>query len=283
MADRGTSRGGGFGARGGDRGRGRGRGRGRRGGKSDEKEWQPVTKLGRLVKAGKINSMEEIYLHSLPIKEYQIVDNFLPKLKDEVMKVRSDITNPCHTIYWNPVEIRIGGLIIKPVQKQTRAGQRTRFKAIVIIGDSEGHVGLGIKTSKEVATAIRAAIIIAKLSVIPVRRGFWGSNLGQPHSLPSKQSGKCGSVTVRLIPAPRGTGLVASPAVKRFLQLAGVEDAYTSSAGSTKTLENTLKATFVAVTNTYGFLTPNLWKETKLLRSPLEEFADTLRAGQKRY
>lgn len=87
MADRG--RGGGFGSRGGDRGRGRGRGRGRRGGKSEEKEWQPVTKLGRLVKAGKINSMEEIYLHSLPIKEFQIVDNFLPKLKDEVMKVRT--------------------------------------------------------------------------------------------------------------------------------------------------------------------------------------------------
>ena len=92
MADRGGAapRGdrGGFGGRG-DRGRGRGRGRGRRGGpKSDEKEWQPVTKLGRLVKAGKIKSMEEIYLHSLPIKEYQIVDFFLPKLKDEVMKVR---------------------------------------------------------------------------------------------------------------------------------------------------------------------------------------------------
>lgn len=89
MADRG--RGGGFGSRGGDRGRGgRGRGRGRRGGKSEEKEWQPVTKLGRLVKAGKISSMEEIYLHSLPIKEFQIVDSFLPKLKDEVMKVRND-------------------------------------------------------------------------------------------------------------------------------------------------------------------------------------------------
>lgn len=89
MADA-APRGGGFAARGGDRGgRGRGRGRGRRGGnKSEEKEWQPVTKLGRLVKAGKIRSMEEIYLHSLPIKEYQIVDFFLPKLKDEVMKVR---------------------------------------------------------------------------------------------------------------------------------------------------------------------------------------------------
>ena len=91
MADRGGARGGGFGSRGdrgGDRGRGGRRGGRRGGGKSDEKEWQPVTKLGRLVKAGKIKSMEEIYLHSLPIKEYQIVDFFLPKLKDEVMKVR---------------------------------------------------------------------------------------------------------------------------------------------------------------------------------------------------
>lgn len=96
MADRGGARGGGFGDRGrGDRGRGRGRGRGRRGGKSEEKEWQPVTKLGRLVKAGKIKSMEEIYLHSLPIKEYQIVDFFLPKLKDEVMKVRPINSPPC--------------------------------------------------------------------------------------------------------------------------------------------------------------------------------------------
>ena len=151
----------------------------------------------------------------------------------------------------------------------------------MVIGDSEGHVGLGIKTSKEVATAIRAAIIIAKLSVLPIRRGYWGTNLGEPHSLPTKESGKCGSVTVRLIPAPRGTGLVASPAVKRLLQLAGVQDAYTSSAGSTKTLENTLKATFVAVSNSYGFLTPNLWKETKLIRSPLEEFSDVLREGKK--
>src|SRR5437763_15969148 len=103
MADRGGARGGtaggagGFGARGGaggDRGPRRGRRGPRRGAKTDgEKEWQPVTKLGRLVKAGKIKSMEEIYLHSLPIKEYQIVDFFLPKLKDEVMKVGSIFTH----------------------------------------------------------------------------------------------------------------------------------------------------------------------------------------------
>ena len=95
MADRGgfASRGGA--ERGGDRGRGRGGRRGpRRGAKSEEKEWQPVTKLGRLVKAGKIKSMEEIYLHSLPIKEYQIVDFFLPALKDEVMKVRHSRKKP---------------------------------------------------------------------------------------------------------------------------------------------------------------------------------------------
>lgn len=99
MADapRGGARGGGFGSRGdrggGDRGRGRGGRRGPRRGanKNEEKEWQPVTKLGRLVKAGKIKSMEEIYLHSLPIKEYQIVDWFLPKLKDEVMKVSDNL------------------------------------------------------------------------------------------------------------------------------------------------------------------------------------------------
>lgn len=90
MADAAPRGRGGFGSRGGDRGRGRGARRGRRGGaKEQEKEWQPVTKLGRLVKAGKVTSMEQIYLHSLPVKEYQIVDAFLPTLKDEVMKVRT--------------------------------------------------------------------------------------------------------------------------------------------------------------------------------------------------
>ena len=54
------------------------------------------------------------------------------------------------------------------------------------IGDHDGHVGLGVKCSKEVATAIRGAIILAKLSVIPVRRGYWGNKIGKPHTVPCK-------------------------------------------------------------------------------------------------
>ncbi|KAJ3083250.1 40S ribosomal protein [Quaeritorhiza haematococci] len=246
---------GGRGGRGrrGDRGRGRGRGR-----KDDEKkEWVPVTKLGRLVKDGKIRSIEEVYLFSLPIKEYQIVDFFLPKLKDEVMK-------------------------IMPVQKQTRAGQRTRFKAFVVIGDFNGHVGLGVKCSKEVATAIRGAIILAKLSVIPVRRGYWGTILGEPHTVPTKVTGKCGSVLCRLVPAPRGTGLVAAPVPKKLLELAGIQDCYTSSRGSTRTLGNFVKATFQAISKTYGFLTPELWPETQFQKSPFQEWSDFLAKSVKK-
>ena len=56
------------------------------------KGWTPVT-LGRLVKAGKITSVEQIYLHSLPV-EYQIIDLLLPDLKDDVMKIRSVQNKP---------------------------------------------------------------------------------------------------------------------------------------------------------------------------------------------
>ena len=77
-----------------------------------------------------------------------------------------------------------------PVQKQTRAGQKTRFKAFVAMGDSNGHIGLGVKCSKEVATAIRSAIILAKLSIISIRRGYWGNKIGKPHTVPCKVSYK---------------------------------------------------------------------------------------------
>merc|ERR1711862_1072976 len=158
----------------------------------DEKEWMPVTKLGRLVKEKKIESIEDIYLHSLPIKEYQIIDSFFAPgtLKDEVMK-------------------------IQPVQKMTAAGQTNRFVCYVLVGDCNGHIGLGGKCAKEVATAIRGGIIAAKMQLIPVLRGYWGSRLGAPHTVPMKVAGACGSVRIRLVPAPRGSGIVGSPTMKK--------------------------------------------------------------------
>ena len=196
-------------------------------------------------------------IFSMPIKEYQIVDQFLgAKLKDEVMS-------------------------IKPVQKQTSAGQRTRFKAYVAVGDNDGHLGLGHKCAKEVATAIRGAIIQAKMNVIPIRRGYWGKKAGAPHTVANKLMGKCGSVRVRLIPAPRGTGLVAAPASKKLLSMAGLEDCYTSSRGHTRTMGNFIKATFFAISKSYGYLSPELWKETVFQPPPFQEHTDFLKIEKK--
>ena len=166
---------------------------------------------------------------------------------------------------------------INPVQKQTTAGQRTRFKAYVVVGDHDCHVGLGVKCSKEVATAIRGAIILAKLSLVPVRRGYWGNKIGAPHTVPTKVTGKCGSVRVRMVPAPRGTGIVAALVPKRLLQYSGVNDVYTSSKGKTKTLGNFVQATFNAIKATYGYLTPDFWKQKQLGMTPYQEFSDFLK------
>uniref|UniRef100_A0A2K6ETH6 Small ribosomal subunit protein uS5 n=1 Tax=Propithecus coquereli TaxID=379532 RepID=A0A2K6ETH6_PROCO len=182
-------------------------GRGARGGKAEDKEWMPVTKLGRLVKDMKIKSLEEIYLFSLPIKE---------------------------------------------------------FKVFVAIGDYNGHVGLGVKCSKEVVTAIRGAIILAKLSIVPVRRGYWGNKIGKPHTMPCKVTGRCGSVLIHLIPAPRETGIVSAPVPKKLLMMAA--------RGCTATPGNFAKATFDAISKTYSSLTP----DTVFTKSPYQEFTDHL-------
>jgi len=132
---------------------------------------------------------------------------------------------------------------------------------------------MGVKVAKEVQGAIKGAIIDAKLNLVPVRRGYWGNKIGKPHTVPVKVTGKCGSCRMRLVPAPRGTGLVAAIAPKKVLQLAGIQDVYTGSRGNTKTRGNFLKATYDALTETYKYLTPDLWKKTKFQPTLLEQYA----------
>merc|ERR1712176_1676558 len=209
------------------------------------------------VRDGKIDSLEDIYLHSLPIKEYQIIDQFYPPgaLKDEVMKIH-------------------------PVQKMSSAGQTNRFVCYVLVGDTNGHIGLGSKCAKEVATAIRGGIISAKMSLIPVRRGYWGNRIGFPHTVPMKVHGKCGSVRVRLIPAPRGSGVVGSPVLKKMLAFAGVTDCFSCSCGLAKTKANFMQACFEALRATYCYLTPDLWKPTHFVKPPFQAFTDYLQQSK---
>merc|ERR1712029_1172506 len=190
----------------------------------------------------------------MPIKE-QIVDTLIKKankdIKEEVMKV-------------------------KPVQKQTTAGQRTRFKAWVLIGDEDGHIGLGQKAHKEVQGAIKGATLDAKMNFVPVRKGYWGNKIGQPHTVPMSLTAKNGSVRVRLVPAPRGTGIVGAPTSKKVLSFAGISDCYTQSRGSTKTKGNFLYAVFYALAKTYNFLTPEFWGAPNNGLTPYEDHAEFL-------
>lgn len=161
---------------------------------------------------------------------------------------------------------------IHPVQKMTTAGQRMRFQAFMLIGDENGHVGLGMKVAKDVQGAIKGATIDAKINMIPVRKGYWGNKIGKPHTVPMKVTGKCGSVRLRLIPAPRGAGIVGAPTSKKVIQFAGIHDCYTNSVGHTKTKGNFLKATFAALKETYSFLTPDLWGQSLVEDSVLDRY-----------
>merc|ERR1712194_444744 len=76
--------------------------------------------------------------------------------------------------------------------------------------------------------------------------------------------------------APRGTGLVASPAGKKLMHMAGINDCYSSSRGHTRTMGNFIKAIFYALKATFGYLSPELWVNNTLIPSPYQEHTDFL-------
>lgn len=201
-----------------------------------EMGWMPKTKVGKMVQSGEIVSLNEIFTQGLKILEPEIVDVLIPNLRQEVLGIGF-------------------------VQKQTDAGERSRFKAIVAVGNEDGYLGLGAGKARQVRAAIDKGTQQAKLNVIPVRRGCgsWECTCDQFHSLPHMVRGKCGSVSIDVIPAPRGLGLVGGEISKIILKMAGVKDCWTRSYGSTSTLSSTSYAVYDALRNTYQVVTPGDW------------------------
>jgi len=194
-----------------------------------EEVWIPKTSIGKRVIAGEINSMEEILSKGLRIQEAGIVKKLLPDLKTEVIDV---------------------GII----QKMTPNGQSTRFKALVAAGNENGWLGIGMGKSKQMRIAIEKANNAAYLSVSPVKLGCgsWECRCDQNHSVPFKVKGKGGSVTIEILPAPRGLGLVAGRKIKNLLKMAGIKDAWTSAKGSTPTMNSTSKAVLECLRQTFS-------------------------------
>jgi len=203
---------------------------------TSEAGWIPKTKVGKFVQDGHIVSLEEIFTQGMKIMEPEIVDVLLPNLQQEVLGIQF-------------------------VQKQTDAGERSRFKAIVVVGNGEGYVGVGDGKARQVRTAIDKATIQAKLNIIPVRRGCgsWECGCNLPHSLPFEVKGKCGSVRIEIIPGPRGLGLVGGEIPKIVLRMAGVKDCWTRTYGSTSTLASTAFAVYDGLRSTYRVVTPEDW------------------------
>jgi small subunit ribosomal protein S5 len=198
--------------------------------------WVPKTKLGKQVQQGEVVSMEEIFTQGLRIKEPEIVDTLLPGIQQEVLGIGF-------------------------VQKQTDAGERSRFRAIVAVGNGDGYIGIGEGKARQVRTAIDKGTIQAKLNVIPVRRGCgsWECRCGRAHTVLFTVTGKCGSVRLEVLPGPRGLGLVAGEIPKQVLALAGVKDCWTRTYGSTSTLTSSALAAFDALTRTYAVVTQGDW------------------------
>ncbi len=190
----------------------------------NEIDWEPKTKLGRLVKSGEIRTMGEALRTGLPLKEPEIVDILLPDLKDEILDVNM-------------------------VQRMTDSGRRVKFAITAVVGNEDGYVGLGHAKGKEVGASIRKAIENAKLNIIEIRRGCgsWECRCGKPHTLPFAVMGKCGSVEVYFKPAPQGLGLVAGEVAKKILRLAGVKDIWAFTRGTTRTTVNYAQAVYNAL------------------------------------
>ena len=203
--------------------------------------WDPKTKLGQEVKNGKIRNIDEILDNNKKILESEIVD-FLLDIKKDLALI-------------GQAKGKFGGgkrRAWRQTQKKTMEGNVATFSAMAIVGDENGHVGIGTGKAKETLPARDKAERKAKLNIIKIKRACssFDCDCSELHTVPQKVIGKSGSVRVILIPAPQGTGLVAAGELKKMLRLAGIKDIYTKTFGKQRTTFNLVGAGFDALRKT---------------------------------
>jgi len=203
--------------------------------------WVPKTKLGKEVKQGKIKNIDENLDDGKKILEEQIVDSLI--------NIKSDL------ISIGQSKGKFGGgkrRAWKQTQRKTKEGNIPTFSTLAVIGDENGHVGIGTGKAKETLPARDKAVRKAKLNIIKVIRSCssFDCACSEPHSIPFKITGKSGGVRLTLIPAPQGTGLVVGTELKKILKLAGIKDIYSKTSGSQRTTFNLAKACINALKKT---------------------------------
>jgi small subunit ribosomal protein S5 len=205
----------------------------------DIDKWQPKTAVGKKVKAGEITDIDKILDNGNKILEAEIIDALMPNLQSDLLLIGQS-------------KGKFGGgqrRVFRQTQKKTKEGNKPSFATYAVIGDSRGHIGLGYGKSRETVPAREKAVRKAKLNLIKIRRGCgsWQCACGKPHSIPFKVEGKCGSVKVILMPAPKGTGRCVNVEVAKILNIAGVEDVWSRTEGKTTSRINLVTATMAAL------------------------------------
>lgn len=203
--------------------------------------WVPKTKLGIEVRNGKVKDIDEILDNKRKILEAEIVDSLI--------EVESDLVSI------GQAKGKFGGgkrRAWRQTQRKTKEGNVPTFSTLAVVGDGNGHVGIGTGRAKETLPARDKATRKAKLNLIKVRRACAGfdCSCSELHSIPYEVTGKCGSVKVTFIPAPQGTGLVAADELKKVLKLAGIKDIYSKTFGRQRTTFNLIKAAIDALEKT---------------------------------